>query len=92
MKLLWAYFRRKTMEALIAGAHDALVFGSGSSPLSDEDAARALRALVNDADLSTETPTSPPMLDGPDSNDNSGLIGPVKRGPGRPRKFQEPPQ
>lgn len=84
MNWLWAYFRRKTMEAILAGANDALSDGNPSR-LSDEEAVRSLRAMLGAADPAGGAPALPappqPAADEP------------KRGPGRPpRKFQEPPQ
>ncbi len=84
MNWLWDYFRRKTMEAILAGANDALSDGV-SSRLSDEESVRALRAVLGSSDPAADAPALPappqPAADAP------------KRGPGRPpRKFQEPPQ
>jgi hypothetical protein len=83
MNWLWAYFRRKTMEALLAGAHDALS-ENGSSRLSDEEAVRALRAMLG----SSEQGTSSQALPGP----SQPALAEQRRPVGRPRKFQEPPQ
>lgn len=83
MNWLWAYFRRKTMEAILAGAHDALS-ENGSSRPSDEEAVRALRAMLG----SSEQEASSPALPGP----TQPALGEQRKGPGRPRKFQEPPQ
>lgn len=80
------------MESVLAGMHDAVSSGDGSSGLTDEQAAQALRHLIGDPELASETPTSPTLLDGPGANDMAALSGAPKRGPGRPRKFQEPPQ
>lgn len=93
MQWLWAYFRRKTMESLLAGVHDALASGSESSGLTDEQAAKALRDLIGTADGVADlgAATTPPLLPAPDANGEGALTEPPKRGPGRPRKFQEPP-
>ena len=93
MNWLWAYFRRKTMESLLAGVHDALASGDESSGLTDEQAAKALRGLVGTLDptAESETAASPPLLAAPDANGTAALSETPKRGPGRPRKFQEPP-
>jgi hypothetical protein len=93
MQWLWAYFRRKTMESLLAGVHDALASGDESSSLTDEQAARALRALIGtpDAVAELEGTSSPPILSAPAVNGTAALSDQAKRGPGRPRKFQEPP-
>jgi hypothetical protein len=93
MNWLWAYFRRKTAESILAGVHDALVSENGASGLSDDQAARALRALVagghptSDPGAAAETP----QLAGPQPNGGAAQTEPQRRGPGRPRKFQEPP-
>ena len=94
MNWLWSYLRRKAAESLLAGVHDALAAGGGSSGLSDEQAAQALRALAGNAIpvASTESPPSPPQLTGPSPNGTADSSEQAKRGPGRPRKFQEPPQ
>jgi hypothetical protein len=80
MKWLWAYFRQKTMEAILAGANDA-ISGNGSSPLSDEEAVRALRAMLG-ADQTGDPPALPASP--------QPAPGEQRRGPGRPRKFQAP--
>lgn len=93
MNWLWAYFRRKTAESLLAGVHDALAGGNGASGLSDEQAAKALRALAGPADFAPPSEAaSVPQLTGPSPNGTTEPSEQVKRGPGRPRKFQEPPQ
>jgi hypothetical protein len=78
MNWLWTYFRRKTFESILAGVNDALTSKTGSPGLTDEQAARALQSLMGGGDA--------PEADPP------ALAAPEKRGPGRPRKFQEPPQ
>lgn len=74
MNWLWAYFRRKTTEALLAGVHDALVGAPGT--------------VAPAAEL---TGAPPPQLAAPQPNSPQALTDQTKRGPGRPRKFQEPP-
>ena len=94
MNWLWAYLRRKAAESLLAGVHDALAAGNGSSGLTDEQAAKALRALTGTSDpaASVEAGPTPPQLAAPAPNGTGESADQVKRGPGRPRKFQEPPQ
>ena len=77
MNWLWAYFRRKTAESILAGVHDALASQNGAAGLIDEQAAKALRALVGDGEAAPGS-EPPALTEAP------------KRGPGRPRKFQEP--
>lgn len=93
MNWLWAYFRRKTMESLLAGVHDALASDDGSPGLTDEQAAKALRGVVGAPSPAAESATapSPPLLAAPDADGTAALFDQPKRGPGRPRKFQEPP-
>ncbi len=92
MKWLWAYIRRKVMESILAGVHDALASKGNGADLTEEEAARALDALVGNSEgpnqLNDDTP--PPLLE---SNGNGSPVQPEqpRRGPGRPRKFQEPP-
>jgi hypothetical protein len=81
MNWLWAYFRRKTMEAILAGANDALS-DNGSSHLSDEEAVRALRAMLGSSEQDDNSQALPPPA--------QPALGEARRGPGRPRKFQEP--
>lgn len=83
MNWLWAYFRRKTMEAILAGAHDALS-DNGSSRLSDEEAVRALRAMLGSSEQDGNSQALPPPA--------QPALGEPRKGPGRPRKFQEPPE
>jgi hypothetical protein len=82
MNWLWAYFRRKTMESILAGAHDAIA-GSGGAHLSDEEAFRAMRAMFGTAEQDGDQPTLP----GPPPP----AISEQRRPVGRPRKYQEPP-
>ena len=83
MNPLWDWIRRKTEQAFLAGAHDAIT-GRGGNRLTDEDAARVLRGLLGPADQAGDPPSLPAP---PQSADDE-----PRRGPGRPRKFQEPPQ
>lgn len=99
MNWLWAYFRRKAMESIIAGVHDALVSGSGPTGLTDEQAFNAFHAITGaPTSAPVPVPTAPPtvapptQLAAPGANGPAALAEPPKRGPGRPRKFQEPPQ
>ncbi len=98
MNWLWAYFRRKAMESIVAGVHDALVSGNGPSGLSDEEAVKALRAIIGGSDpaaagrRSEGAAPSPPQLAAPEADGPPALTEAPRRGPGRPRKFQEPPQ
>jgi hypothetical protein len=94
MNWLWAYLRRKTAEALLAGVHDALAAGNGSSGLTDEQATKALRALTGTGEsaASGDAGPTPPQLAGPAPSGTGEQADQVRRGPGRPRKFQEPPQ
>jgi hypothetical protein len=89
---LWAYFRRKTAESILAGVHDALASENGAPGLTDEQSAKALRAIVGAADAAGEVGGVPTQqLAPPHPNGTPALTEPPKRGPGRPRKFQEPP-
>ncbi len=92
MNWLWGYFRRKTTESLLAGVHDALVSGNANSGLSDEQAVKALRAVIGDPAAPPGPATPPQQLAGPGGNVPAALPDGQRRGPGRPRKFQEPPQ
>ena len=93
MNWLWAYFRRRTAESILAGVHDALASEHGAPGLSDDQAARALRALVGGEDPSSANGSAPApqQLAPAHPNGTPALTEPPKRGPGRPRKFQEPP-
>ncbi len=91
MNWLWAYFRRKTMESLLAGVHDALASGDESSGLTDEQAAKALRGIIGTPDQAEAHENSPPLLPAPETNGTPALTAAPRKGPGRPRKFQEPP-
>jgi hypothetical protein len=99
MNWLWAYFRKKAMESIIAGVHDALVSGSGPTGLSDEQAFNAFHAItgtpvpVPPATTALAAPP-PPQIAGPGGNGPPAPPDEPRRGPGRPRKFlpEEPPQ
>ncbi len=91
MRWLWDYFRRKTMESILAGVHDAFTSGDGT-PLSEEQAAKAVLELLGGQDSGGNGPPPPPQLSGPAEAGQSAITAPAKRGPGRPRKFQEPPE
>lgn len=99
MKWLWTYLRRKVADALLAGVHDAFATGTGTSGLTDEQAADALRDLIGISADDGETDAAA-MLEqsaDPDGNGTAPLSDVPKRGPGRPRKleprkYQEPPQ
>lgn len=97
MNWLWAYLRRKAAESLLAGVHDALVSGNGPTGLTDEEAAKALRAVIGTPDPAAAAAPrgpvlAPPQLAAPDAAGTPALTEAPRRGPGRPRKFQEPPQ
>lgn len=102
MNWLWAFLRRKTADSILAGVHDALAAGGAPSGLGEEQAAKATRALLGVPDVippatPTGTAPTPPQLPGPhtpDTNQNAPVTPgePPRRGPGRPRKYQEPPQ
>ena len=93
MKWLWTYIRRKMTEALLAGVHDALSSSDAGTGLTDELAAKALRAIIENSGVPTELgdAPSPPALAAPEENGTVALSEQRKRGPGRPRKVQEPP-
>lgn len=83
-------------EAVLAGVYDGLTAGDGSPPLTVEQAASAARALLGvaspDAPAATVfTAAPPPPLAAPAADGPPALTEPPRRGPGRPRKFQEPP-
>jgi hypothetical protein len=89
MNPLWDWIRRKTEEAFLAGAHAAIT-GRGATPLSNEEAARALRGLLGSAGQAGDPPALPAP---PQPSPTQPADDEPKRGPGRPpRKFQEPPQ
>ena len=92
MNWLWAYLRRKTTESILAGVHDALAAG-GTAGLSDEQAARAAQAIAAGSSP-TDTPAVQPGGVTPQLAPPAEptAAAEVRRGPGRPRKFQEPPQ
>jgi hypothetical protein len=89
----WTYLRRRTKESVLAGFHDAIVAGGTAAGLTDEQAAQALQALTAGTSPATQTAvqpggTTPQLTAAPEPTDAAE----VRRGPGRPRKFQEPPQ
>ena len=92
MKWLWSYVRRRMEMAILAGIYDALM-GNDQHQLTDEQAAQALRDFMAGCSAVSESSQGPSPDSAPGSNgDNADAqAGPVKRGPGRPRKFQEPP-
>ena len=100
MNWLWAYFRKKAMESIIAGVHDALVSGSGPTGLSDEQAFNAFHAItgtpapVTPATTAVAGPVHPqlpaPPANGPAANAPPASSDEPRRGPGRPRKL--PPE
>ncbi len=91
MNWLWAYFRRKVAESILAGVHDALASADGTTGLTDEDAAKALRAIAGAGGPASQPAASlPPQLAGPSGNGPAAVTEPPRRGPGRPRKFQDP--
>jgi len=94
MQWLWAYIRRKIMESILAGIHDAFTSGDGTSGLTEEQAANALRTIIGIADVGPEleAASSRPSLAAADANGTAAHSETPKRGPGRPRKFQEPPE
>ena len=92
MKWLWAYIRRKVMESILAGVHDAFSLGSASAPVGDDEAAKALRAMLGIADSDCDSELAP-ALPPPSTSETNGSAAQsetLKRGPGRPRKYQEP--
>lgn len=93
MNWLWAYLRRRTAESILAGVHDALAAGGAPTALTDEQAARAVQAIASGTTPANQTAVLPekpiPQLT---SAPEPTATTEVRRGPGRPRKFQEPPQ
>jgi hypothetical protein len=96
MNWLWAYFRRKVFEAIHAGVYDALAAQNGASGLTDEQATKALHELLRSGNPagapSGEHGATPPKLTAPEGNGQPALTEAPRRGPGRPRKYQEPPE
>lgn len=93
MNWLWAYFRRKVAESILAGVHDALASADGTTGLTDEDAAKALRAIAGAGNPAAQIATVPPPPQlAPSGNGPAAITEPPRKGPGRPRKFQEPPE
>lgn len=99
MNWLWAYFRKKAMESIIAGVHDALVSGSGPTGLTDEQAFNAFHAITGNpvpVPPATTAVVGPvrPQLPGPAGDAPPAPPEEPRRGPGRPRKLppEVPPQ
>lgn len=93
MNWLWAYFRRKTTESILAGVGDALAAGGTAAGLTDEQAARVALAIAAGGSPTNQPaaePGSPAPQLAPAAEATAAAE--VRRGPGRPRKFQEPPQ
>ena len=104
--MLLGYLRRRITAAILAGVDDALLLllGNGPSDLNDEQAAKKLLALLGDSDAASGTigndaknGKETPLLPASDSakqlsNDTRTTpeFSVPTRGPGRPRKFQEP--
>lgn len=82
----WDYLRVKARDAVTAGIREALA-GSGID-LSGEQATTLGHFGPDTAAAGEASPQHPPQLPG---TDPPGLPEATKRGPGRPRKFQEPP-
>lgn len=88
--LKWAVYSA-ARDAAQAGVYAALHAGSSQPELSIEQAAAAYRALfatppADETAVSEAPPSHPPLPASPPA-----ALEP-RRGPGRPRKFQEPPQ
>lgn len=95
MNWLWAYFRKKAMESIIAGVHDALVSGTGPTGLTDEQAFNAFHAITGTpvpVPPATTTVAGPAQLQltAPAANGPPAPTEEPRRGPGRPRKL--PPE
>jgi hypothetical protein len=78
-------------DATQAGIYAGLQTGSGQPELSIEQAAAAYRSLfaappADEADATDAPPSLPPLPPSPTAPAE------VRKGPGRPRKYQEPPQ
>lgn len=86
------YLRRRTEAAVLAGMHDAVAAweGRGGEVLPDDQAAKALLELITAEGAVPATGTTP-QLGAAAASGPPALTAPPKRGPGRPRKFQEPP-
>jgi hypothetical protein len=85
------YIRRRIGEAASAGFYDVLAPGNG---LTTEQAAAAFASFGLPQVEATGPPASPKQpaqLAGPRAADASATSDTVRRGPGRPRKYQEPP-
>lgn len=92
------WIRRIVGEGAQAGLYDAFVSDNGTPELTTEQAAAAFRAILSRTVAASPHPPSvadaptPPQLAGPAPTAAVEPTEQVKRGPGRPRKFQEPPQ
>lgn len=88
--LRWAVFTT-ARDAAQAGMYAALHAGSGQLELSIEQAAAAYRSLTAvPAAAGTAATDTPPGL--PPLPASPTAPAEVRKGPGRPRKYQEPPQ
>jgi hypothetical protein len=98
-----SWVRKIFAQAGVAGFYDAISAAQGidSSHLTNEQAAKALIDLLSGAGA-VELPALPqagqpaahpaPQLTPAPTSGQGALAEPPKRGPGRPRKYQEPPQ
>ena len=86
----WVVYRA-TCDAAQAGMYAALHTGSTQPELSIEQAAAAYRALFAAPPADETAPTEAPSSHPPLPASPPAALEP-RRGPGRPRKFQEPPQ
>jgi hypothetical protein len=92
------WIRRIVGEAAQAGLYDAFVAENGAPELTTEQAAAAFREILSGAGAAAPRPPSladaptPPQLAGPTPSSTGEPTDQVRRGPGRPRKHQEPPQ
>lgn len=88
------FIRMFVAEAARAGFHDAISGGDGTG-LTHQQASQAFLKMVAASGLPPPVNGSapePPQLSSPDPTDTAALADQPKRGPGRPRKFQEPPE
>lgn len=98
-----SWVRKLFAQAGIAGVYDAISASQGkdSSHLTNEQAAKALIELLSGTGA-VELPALPqagppaapsaPQLPPAPAGGQAALTEPPKRGPGRPRKYLEPPQ
>lgn len=86
------WLRRTFRDTAQAGWYDALFAQKGDQELSTEEAAAAYREIVEGEPPSPPQVTEPPrpQLPAADADGTGQPNEPVKRGPGRPRKFQDP--